>query len=231
MKYNDIELNELTYKKALKFDKRSFSEYYFALLKMNHLLIFAFYFNTKDFNPQIIKTFLFFFFFAMHFSINALFFNDSTMHKIYIDEGSYNIIYQIPQIIYSSLISAFIDFLLKYLSLPERNIIKIKNEKSREKLDSKVKSVKNVLKFKFAIFFVITFFILSFFTCYITCFCGVYINTQIHLIKDSFISFGLSLLYPFGIYLIPCLLRIFSLRSKVMDKKCIYKLSQFLENI
>ena len=56
-------------------------------------------------------------------------------------------------------------------------------------------------------------------------------NTQIHLIKDSVISFGLSLIYPFGIYLIPCMFRIPALQAKKKDKRCLYKLSQFAQNL
>jgi hypothetical protein len=35
---------------------------------------------------------LFFVGFTIYYTVNALFFNDSTMHKIYVDEGSYNFI-------------------------------------------------------------------------------------------------------------------------------------------
>ena len=51
------------------------------------------------------------------------------MHKIYIDDGSYNFIYQIPQILYSSIISGIINFLIKFLSLSQDKIIEIKLEK------------------------------------------------------------------------------------------------------
>ena len=232
MKYNDNELNELSYKKALKFDKRTFSQYYFALLKVNHLLFFSFYWNNQDYNSQIIKFFLFFFFFIVHFTINALFFNDETMHIIYIDEGQYNFIYQIPQIIYSSLISDIISIIIKYLSLTENDIIKLK--RNTKKIDKKKLSLKkfiHIIKIKFAIYFIITFIFLIVFAFYIICFCGVYINTQIHLIKDSLVSFSLSLIYPFGIYLIPSVIRLFSLRAKKKNMKFIYKLSQTLQNI
>ena len=66
---------------------------------------------------------------------------------------------------------------------------------------------------------------------YITCFCGIYTNTQIHLLKDSFISFGLTLIYPFGIYLIPGILRINALRTKKKDKKYSYDLSKLIKLI
>ena len=126
---NDNELNSLTYKKAIKLDKRTYFQYYFSLLKVGNLLVFSFYINNNDYNAQIIKMFLFFFFFSLYLTINALFFNDANIHQIYLDEGSYNFLYQIPQVIYSSLISAIITILIKYLSLSEKNIVEMKKTK------------------------------------------------------------------------------------------------------
>ena len=137
LKYSDNELNTLEYKKALKSDKRTYFEYYISLLKMNHPLVFSFYCYNTDYNSQIIKIFLFFFFFSVHLSINALFFNDDTMHEIYIDKGDFNFIYQISQIIYSSLISAVISIIIKYLSLSEQSIVEMKNEKLRKIIQMK----------------------------------------------------------------------------------------------
>ena len=106
MKYNDEEINNLTYKLALLYDKRTYCEYYISLLKTKHILIFSFYYNN-DYNIKIIKIDLFFISFTIYYTINALFFNDKTMHKIYIDQGQFNFIFQLPQIIYSLLIFLF----------------------------------------------------------------------------------------------------------------------------
>ena len=100
MDYNEEELNNLPYKLALKFDKRTYWEYYISLLKTKHIIIFTFCYN-KDYNSKIIKIDLFFISFILSYTINALFYSDSTMHKIYEDQGSYNFVYQLPQIIYS----------------------------------------------------------------------------------------------------------------------------------
>ena len=53
----------------------------------------------------------------------------------------------------------------------------------------------------------------------------VYINTQLILINDQLISFGLSMLYPFGLNLLSGILRIPALSSEKKDKKCLYKIS------
>ena len=66
---------------------------------------------------------------------------------------------------------------------------------------------------------------------YITCFCGIYVNTQIHLIKDSLISLAISLLLPFVLFLIPGIFRITALRSGKPNRNIMYKFSGILEEL
>ena len=228
--YKDFELNVLDYKKALQFDKRTFIQYYISLIKYNHLLIFSFY-NNKDYNSRIIKMFLFFFFFSAYFTVNALFFSDNTMNKIYDDGGAFNFIYHIPQIIYSSIISGIISVVIKQLSFSQNIILELKNENIEEDLDKKEKYIFRILLIKFISFFIVTFILLMAFWYYITCFCGVYKNTQIILIKDTVISFSMSLVYPFIKYLIPGIFRIPSLKSENESEGYLYKLSLLFQYI
>ena len=226
--YSDYEFNGLNYSEALKHDKRTYPQYYFSLLRMKYSVIFTFC-SSKDYNSREIKINLFLFIFSLYFTINSLFFNDSTMHKIFIDKGSFNFIYQIPQIIYSSIISIIINSIVTYLSLSEKSIIQFKKDPFIT--EKKVINLINCLKVKFFLFFVIEFTLLLLFWYYLSCFCAVYKNTQIHLIKDTLISFGLSLVYPLLLYLIPGVFRIPALRAKKANKKCLYKLSKMLQLI
>ena len=230
MRYNIYEVNALIYEDAIKYDNRTYIQYYFSLLKTHHLFAFSFC-PLNDYNSRIVKIYLFFFSFAIYFAVNALFFSDSTMHKIYKDEGSFNFIYQIPQILYSSLISAVLNVILRTLALTERNVLYIKNEKNIEKLYIIAKEMIRFIFYKLMLFFIITFILLLFIWYYLSCFCAVYKNTQIHLIKDSIISFGLSMLYPLGIYLLPGIFRIPSLKAIKKDKKGMYQFSRFLQMI
>ena len=83
-----------------------------------------------------------------------------------------------------------------------------------------------VLKVKFTFFFIINFILLILFWYYVTCFCGIYRNTQIHLLQDSLYSFVTSLITPFCIYLIPGLFRICALKRK---SKLLYGFSKILQ--
>jgi len=195
---------------------------------MRYLLAFTF-FSNNDYNSKSIKICLFLFTFSLYFMTNSLFFTDLTMHKIFIDKGSFNFIYQIPQILYSSIISSVINSFITFLSLSEKNIIELK--KSSFITENKVKNLIKCLKVKFFLFFVIDFSLLLLFWYYLSCFCAVYKNTQVHLIKDTLISFGISLIYPLLLYLLPGIFRIKSLRAKNANRECLYKLSKILQLI
>ena len=223
----DFELNILNYKEVINIDHRSFCEYYISLLKYNHPLFFSFG-TYDDYNSKIIKIFLFFFSFSSELTINALFFNDDTMHKIYQDRGEFDIIYNLPQIIYSTLISYILDILVKFFALSQNYIIKLKKTKDVNNLEKKRNRILCSIKFKFTLFFVIIFFIFVLFLYYITCFCGIYINTQSHLIKDSAYSLLTSFLIPFIYNIFPSTLRILALRVKKPKRDCLYKLSIIL---
>ena len=198
-------------------------------MKNNHPLTFSFS-PSNDYNSRIIKMFLFFFSFSLDFTVNTLFFNDDTMHKIYEDKGKFNILYQIPQIIYSTIISKAIDGIIRTLALSQDNIVELKKEKEKKDIDMRHTKLIRKLKIKFIFFFLITIFILLFFWYYETCFCGIYVNTQMHLIKDSLISLIIGLLYPIIMYLIPGGFKILSLRAEKQNRKYMYKISYFIEN-
>ena len=223
--YTDDEINDLSYELALQYDKRTYCIYYLSLIKTKHNLIFSFY-NNSDYNSKIIKIDIFFVGFEIYYAVNGLFFDDNTMHKIYETKGSFNLEYQLPQIIYSSLISLFINTILRILALSNNEILGFKKNKDKKKLDERKNNLKNNLEIKFILYFILSFIFLIFFWYYISMFGAIYKNTQYHLLKDTLISFGLSLIYPFGIYLIPGIFRIPALSNK---NKCLYNISKLFQ--
>jgi len=225
--YNDEELNTLSYKEALLIDKRTYFQYYWSLLKKKHIILFIFM-PVNDYNLITIKLGLFIISFCLYLTVNALFFTDKTMHKIYEDKGIFNILFQIPQILYSTLISAVISMIIKLLALSEKDVIKLRQTKIKNNPFKKTYKLFKWLIIKFNLFFFISILLLIFFWYYISTFCAVYKNTQKILIKNTLTSFGLTLLYPFGLNLFPGFFRIPSLRTPKKDKECMYKLGNIL---
>ena len=221
--YNDLELNSLTYKIAKIKDNRTYCQYYMSLLRTNHILIFTF-FQAKDYNSRMIKIYIFFLTFAINYLISAMFYSDSTMHKIYEDKGSFDFTYQLPQMFYSLIISAFLQSLLNLLGLYEKSIISYRNNIKNNSIQKTLFKI----KLKIGMFFIITYLLLFVLWVYLGCFCAIYKNTQIHLLKDVSSSFGLSFLTPFFICLVPGIFRIPALKKNT-ERPWMFKFSQLLQ--
>ena len=228
--YNDEELNELEYKKAIKYDKRTLGQYYCSLIKKKHLLFFTF-FNNEDYNVFILKLALFFFSISLYFTVNAIFFTDKNVHSIYERQGRIDLLLQIPNIIYSATISLLIGIIIKILALSYKDMLKIKQIDNEEKALRQSSLLLDKLILKFNLFFVICFIFLVFFWYFISAFCAVYKNTQKMLFKNTLSSLGLSMLYPFGLNLIPVILRIPSLQKKSKCNDIIYRISKLVSYI
>ena len=225
---NDYELNHLGYKLALIYDKRTYIQYYCSLLKKKNLIFFTFM-PGNDYNLITLKISLFLLSFSLYFTINCFFFTDNTMHKFYVDYNDF--IHQIPPILFSSFITFIINIIFRLLSLSENELLSIKKEIKISRATIKANNIKKCLIIKFIIFFISSTILLLFFWYFISCFCGVYVNTQIILIQDSLISFGISMCYPFAIDLFPGIFRIYALRAKNKNKKCLYQFGCFISLI
>ena len=226
--YSSDEINNLSYELAIKYDKRTYCEYYISLLKLKNIFLFTF-FNNDDYNSKIIKIDLFFIRFTVYYAVNELFFSDDTMHKIYETKGSFNLEYQLPITIYSSLISMFLNIILNSLALSNDSIIDFKNDKNKEDVLKRRDKLIFKLKIKFIFYYFISFIFLLCFWYYISMFGAIYRNTQVHLLKDTLISFAISMFIPFIINLLPGLFRIPALSSEKKEKGCLYKFSKIIQ--
>ena len=220
---NDFELNVLNYEETLINDKRNFIQLYISLIKTKHPLIFSFC-QLKDYNSQMIKIFIFFLTFSMNLTVSAMFYSDSTMHKIYVEYVKFDFIYQLPQMIYSFIISSILENLLSMLGLYEQDIIEIKKS-----IVKKGKILKKIM-IKIILFFIIVNILLFLFWIYLGCFCAVYRNTQIHLLMDVLYSFTISCITPFFIVFLSCIFHIISFKDKKGKNPMLFKFSNFLLN-
>ena len=151
------------------------------------------------------------------------------MHNIYKRNGSFDIESEITKILYSSLISMIIDKILGILALSNDVVIKFKEDKTKKGIDKRKKELIKILDIKFILYSILSSLLLLCFWYYIAMFGAIYKNTQIHLIKDTLVSFGLSNLYPFFIYLIPGIFRIPALSNPKNKREVLYNFSKILQ--
>ena len=151
------------------------------------------------------------------------------MHEIYVNKGQFDLETQLPIMVYSTIISYIFNYPLNYFALSNDSIINFKQGQIKNNIMKRAKKLVNLLYFKFILYFIISTLVLLFFLYYISLFCVIYRNTQIHLIKEVTMGFGLSLLFPFVIYLLPGFFRIPALASKKRGKPCLYNFSKILQ--
>ena len=128
--YIDEEIIGLSFNYAIQYDKRTFCQYYSSLLKTQHSLMSAL-FNNNDYNSGIIKIDLFFIDFSIEYILNALFYNDNTMHKIYESKGDFDLETQLTITVYSIIISMILNYPLNYLALSNDAIINFKQDNKK----------------------------------------------------------------------------------------------------
>jgi len=223
----DEDLDEMNFRDALIYDQRTFFKYYWGRLQYCQLLIFTFYTKNDD-NLRFLKIAWFFNSLCLFLTMNSLFFNDSSMTHIYKEKGKFDVVYEIPKILFSTIITAVINFLMKFLCLTHDDMKKIKEIKEPKKREKKAYEIYKSLKIKFVIFYFLLFVLNIFYIYYTSIFCSVYQNTQFHLFKDTISSFATSMIYPFFLALIPTTLRFMALRKK---NSCLYSISKIAQLI
>lgn len=224
--YSNEELDDLPFQEAIIHDKRTFCKLYYNFILYKQLLLFTFVLKT-DFNLRLLKISLFIFGNSMFISLNALFFSDESMSRNYRQKGKFDLIYSLPQTLFSSIFCAVISFLMEILSLSQSQLQKIKEEENINKAKEMCVKFKKCHKIKVIIFYIFVSLVMLFFWYFISAFCGVYVNTQKHLLIDTLVSFVISMIVPFGLSLITALFRYYAIQNKNKCLFCLYKVINF----
>ena len=215
------DINELEMIEALLWDKRNFWKIYLSFLKQYQLFYFTFL--RKDFNIQNIKYTLFMFQNTLIFLFDTMCYSDESMENYYKTKYIFNIRGILRRSIVNLICTSVILAILKCLSYSEKGSRGIRFSKGIKGSFIRYKSFIICLKVRLYIYFIFVFILHLGCYYFIKGFCAVYPRTQLNLIFDTFISIVLNNIYPFGICLIPTLLRHLSLKRK---NKVIFCLSQ-----
>jgi len=221
----DDQLNFASYNIALKNDKRSFIRYYWSLLKMKQLCIFTFY-TSEDYILRSTKIALFILFISFYLAFTALFFNDSIMRAIYIYKGNTNAAIHIPNIILSSLCSIIMSLIVRFVSLNERDIVKITQESNPENRRTLAEKARRISKIKLIILYAVSGALIALCWYYVSAFCAVFKNSQGHYFINFFVAFIVCNIWPCVTSLIPAFLRQTAINKGTSET--LYKVSQII---
>ena len=225
---DNFELNNLDYDEACELDKRGFCKTYWSVLMREHLFIFTFL-ACNDYNLFYIKIERFLTLACIEMSVNGLFFVHESMHRKYVEGEDFTFVQKLPQLLFTWFASNIIEVILCYMGITDTFIYEIKALPKSDNRGEKIINIIDKMKNRLICFFIFTFLLFLFNWYFISAFCAVYQNTQIIFLRDSGISFLVSIIDPFLIYGGTTLLRYISL-TRCCKKKlgCVYKLSDLI---
>ena len=221
------ELNELEYNYYRKIEVRKWYNIIWSHFKINCDLLSTFYtFNKyKDFRIYTIKISIYLNSLVLSLVGNVFFYHDDTMHKIYEENGKYNIVYKLPYIAISDIISILASLFFEHLIDYQEALINLKINMNEEKRREETIKIEKSFRRNRKYFYILIFALQIFSWYYLSCFFSLYINTQIHLLKDFLLGQVLSL----GNLIIRMF--IFNLNFKLCATKCNSKYNRFLNCI
>ena len=224
MTKTDYELENMSYEDAKLFDKRTLWQYYLSLIKEKHIIFVVFKPKYK-FHSRIIHYCFLLFLFPFYLAFNTFFVDASTIHNIYISQGSFDIPYNIPIIVVATFLLYFLQRIFSYFISTDEDILEIKNIKEKriiEIINEKIRFI----TIKWILFFSISLILLNLCGFYIGCFAAIFPKTKLHLFIRLLLSFSISLVIPLLLYIFPASFRIYSLKSQ--GNEDLFRISQYL---
>ena len=224
--YGDDEMNELPFSDFLEYDDRSFCRYYLSVLMISHIILNVF-FRHKDFNLFTVKLGLLFMTFPINLTFNIFFFTNKNIKLSYVKNlDDISMFWEnIANTIYASILSNSLLIILKFICLTHNSVRELR-KKDLEYAQNTSGCLLRWIKVRISIYYVLSFAFLIVFGFYVLCFCSVFENTQIELIKSTFTSWLISILYPFILCFFTSVIRSAAIKWK---SRCLYAIKLILQ--
>ena len=227
---SESEIENLSYKYALQIDDRNNSNYYFSLLKEKNKIISTFL-NNDDYNILPIKISTFILEFVLSLTVNALFYSDEAIYEINQEKEDTSVISKYSRVIYSAIISGFLNYIIELLAFSKKKIIGLRCYKGIKDAEEAIPKIIKILKIKSIMYYILSLFLNVIFLYYITAFCAIYTIIQTHMISDAAISFLLTMSYTIILSLMSSIIRIFSLQKQNKFRYFLYIISWIISLI
>ena len=227
--YLATSMDDLDYDELIIREKRSFWRMFLDKLVANQKIIDLFY-NNNWIIPKSIRIIFLIVMLDLYLVVNALFYNEAYIRDLYYLDKEETFFSFVPRslnrIVYTSLASEVLDFIISLLFPTENKIKKImirKKNNIREMEEKIIITIKNIIN-NYMIFIIISYALTIFSWYYNSCFNNVYPYLKLEWIKSSiFIFIVIQLIIIIGCFIF-AFLRYISIKCK---NERIYKISNY----
>ena len=221
---NDGEINELDYDNSLFHDKRNIIRIYYSFLKYNCVLIFSF-FVYEDFNLMLVKYALFINYIMFYLIFNTAFFNNNTIHNVYMNNGDYVLNYHWWKILLAFILSLiFIKLIKWWITFYRRRSLNMKLLKRYTDTKNEILKMISQYYFHLRIFFPIFCALFILFWYYVSTVCAVFRYSFWQMVVNWIICALFHLAYSIVMNIIPTVMRYFALKKE--GRECLFKASR-----
>ena len=231
--YLKTEPDDMDFDDALKYDTRSFRQYFHDKFIENQILMDTFV-NKENLKPMSIKILLFLLNINLYFLINGLLFSEDYISKLYHSnekEKFFSFLYRAyKRCIYTTIVGAIIGLIIDCIFVEEKKVKRlfIREKKNIKNLYCEMALLMKKIKRNYIIFMIICFIISIFSWYYLSCFNNVYPGCKVEWIKSSFaIIIIFQILSLLSVFLVS-LIRSISFKLK---SERIYKLMRYFLKI
>ena len=232
--YLKTDVEDMEFEDALKFDTRSFCEYFYDRFKEQQIIMDTF-FNGESLKPMTIKIIILLLNIILYFVINGLFYSEDYVSDLFNsdvkkeDEGFFDFFPRsLSRFFYTTMVGVVIGIIVDFVVFDEKKVKRLflREKKNTLQIRYEVSVMTKDIKRNYLILIIICFVIDLISLYYVNCFNNVYPNLCGEWIKSSICIIILFQLLSVLIALLEALIRLIAFKLK---SERIYKIKDLLD--
>ena len=219
------EINNISFKQALRIDKRSFFKIFISVLT-NQIDAFHLFFYINPYSHFSLNFSSYLFELLLDLTINCFVYTDDIVSEKYHNNGQLTILTSLTLSIISNITSSISVFIISKLTNYEDLIESIiKYVQNKRKFLNNLKRLLKYIKIRLGFYYFLQLLFILFMTYYLFIFCTVYHQSQRSIMINYIIGTCISLATSVGLTIIITILRVLSLKYKLNH---LYNTSKYL---
>ncbi len=227
--YLKTDVDDMDYDDAIKYDTRTFCQYFYDKFKENQILMNTF-FNPDNLKPLTIKVLLLLLNIDLYFVINGLFFSESYISELFHSDKEEKFFSffprSIPRFFYTTVVGGIVSTIMGCIIVEEKKVkrVFIREKENQQQIKDEIALIIKSIKKNYIIFIIICLFISIFSWYYVSCFNNVYPGVKKEWIKSSITIMIIMQILTFLAGFLVALIRLVSFKCK---SEKLYKLKDF----
>ena len=227
--YLKTDCDDMEFDDALKYDSRTFWEYFYEKFKENQIIMNTF-FNPDNLKPLTIKIMLLLLNIDLYFVVNGFFYSENYISELFHSDKEEKFFSyftrSISRFFYTTIVGVIISTIMDCIFVEEKKVKRlfIREKENHKQLKHEISLIIRSIKINYIIFLVICYIISIFSWYYVSCFNNVYPKVKIEWIKSSITIMIIMQILSFLAGFLVALIRLISFKCK---SEKLYKLKNF----